>query len=397
MLRKLLIVLLLCTLLFETGCWNRRELNDLSIALGMGIDKQGRKYKVTVQVVVPGEIAAKKGRGISPVVIFTAVGDTVFEALRKMTTISPRKIYIAHLRVVVLGEALAREGIGNTLDFLTRDSEARSDFYVAVAKDATAEDVLKILTSLEGIPANKLFNALETSSKRWAPTTAVNLDKLISDLASEGQNPVLTGITITGDPKKGAAKKNVETSDPPTRNQYTTLAVFRKDKLLGWLDVNDSKGYNYIRDDVTSTASVIPCSKGGKLTVEMIRSKTKVKGSIKRGKPHIDINIRGEMNVDDVACHIDLTQKKTIAELEKAEEKLIKQLVEDAIKTAQTKYKVDIFGFGEAIRRSNPKAWKKLKKDWGRQFQNLAVDVKVETNIRQIGAVSNSILETMEE
>ncbi|MBE9917623.1 Ger(x)C family spore germination protein [Paenibacillus donghaensis] len=397
MLRKLSLVFLLCMLLFVTGCWNRRELNDLAITLGMGIDKQGQKYKVTVQVVVPGEIAAQKSRGVSPVTVFSAVGDTVFEAVRKMTTVSPRKVYIAHLRIVVLGEALAREGIGKSLDFLTRDTEARTDFYVAVAKGTTAEDVLKVLTTLEAIPANKLFNSLETSSKQWAPTASVTLDTLISDMTSEGKHPVLTGIVVKGNPQDGAARKNVEVSNSPARHQYATLGVFKKDKLIGWLDVNESKGYNYILDKVSSTAGVIPCSKGGKLAVETIRSKTKIKGSMKRGKPHIDIDIRGEVNVDDVECHIDLTKTKTIAELEKAGEQRVKQLVEDVIDTVQKKYKVDIFGFGDAIRRSNPKAWKKLKKDWDRQFQQLDVNVKVDTKIRQIGAVGNSFLEKIKE
>lgn len=390
-------MLLLCTLLFVTGCWNRRELNDLAITLGMGIDKQGQKYKVTVQVVVPGEITAQKSRGVSPVTVFSAVGDTVFEAVRKMTTVSPRKVYIAHLRIVVLGEALAREGIGKSLDFLTRDTEARTDFYVTVAKGTTAEDVLKVLTTLEAIPANKLFNSLETSSRQWAPTASVTLDTLISDMTSEGKHPVLTGIVVNGNPQEGAARKNVEVSNSPARHQYATLGVFKKDKLIGWLDVNESKGYNYILDKVSSTAAVIPCSKGGKLAVETIRSKTKIKGSMKRGKPHIDIGIRGEVNVDDVECHIDLTKTKTIAELEKAGEKRVKQLVEDVIDTVQKKYKVDIFGFGDAIRRSNPKAWKKLKKDWDRQFQHLDVNVKVDTKIRQIGAVGNSFLEKIKE
>ena len=397
MVRKRLMIVLFCIQFIVTGCWNRRELNELAIAVGMGIDKQGEQYKVSVQVVVPAEIAAKKSRGASPVTLYSGVGDSVFEAIRKMTTESPRKIYISHLRILVLGEALAREGIGKSLDFLTRDSEARSDFYIAVAKESKAEDILKVLTALDAIPANMLFTALETSQKAWAPTLSVTLDELIADLTSEGKNPVLAGITVHGNPGEGSTNNSVQKVDTPVRLQYTTLAVFRKDKLIGWLNEKESKGYNYIRDKVKSTAAVIPCPSGGKATLEVIRTKTKVKGRIIQGKPRIEISLRGEVNVDEVGCQIDLTKTKTISQLESLGEETVKKLIHEVIHTVQQKYKVDIFGFGEVIRRSNPKAWKKMKRDWNRYFINLDVNVKADASIRQIGAVGNSFLGRIKE
>ncbi|WP_282942930.1 Ger(x)C family spore germination protein [Paenibacillus sp. RC67] len=397
MARKPLMILLLCIIPIVTGCWNRRELNDLAIAMGMGIDKQGEQYKVSVQVVVPSEIAAKKGQATSPVVLYSAVGDSVFEAVRKMTTESPRKIYISHLRILILGEALAREGIGKSLEFLTRDSDARTDFYIAVAKKSNAEDVLKVLTSLESIPANTLYNSLETSQKAWAPTVSITMDELIAALTSESKSPVLTGILVHGDPDKGGSSKSVQNIKTPVHLQYTNLSVFRKDKLIGWLNEQESKGYNYIMDHVNSTAAVIPCPGGGKVTLEVIRSKTKVKGKVINQKPQIEINIRGEVNVNEVGCQIDLTKPRTIGELESIGEKRVKEVVFAAIQAAKQKYKIDIFGFGEAIRRSNPKAWKKLSRDWERHFKDLEVIVNVDASIRQLGTVGNSFLGRIKE
>jgi len=397
MVRKLLMILLLCILLIVTGCWNRRELNELAIATGMGIDKQGEQYKVSVQVVVPSEIAAKKGLGRTPVVLYSAVGDSVFEAIRKMTTESPRKIYIAHLRILILGEKLASEGIGKSLEFLTRDSEARSDFFIAVSKESKAEDVLKVLTTLDSIPANMLFSSLETSQKVWAPTMSVTMDELIAALTSESRNPVLTGILVHGDPNEGGSSDSVKNVKSPVRLQYTTLAVFRKDKLIGWLNEMESKAYNYIMDKVHSTAAVIKCPSGGNITLEVIRTKTKVKGKVIHKKPQIEINIRGEVNVNEVGCEIDLTKPRTIRQVERIAENRVKELVNEVIHTAKQKYKVDIFGFGQVIRRSNPKAWKVLRRDWDRYFMDLEVIVNVDASIRQLGTVGNSFLGRIKE
>lgn len=46
-----------------TGCWSRRELNEIAIALAMGVDKSGDQFKVSAQIVNPGEVASAKGGG----------------------------------------------------------------------------------------------------------------------------------------------------------------------------------------------------------------------------------------------------------------------------------------------------------------------------------------------
>jgi spore germination protein KC len=102
----------------------------------------------------------------------------------------------------VISEELAREGITPILDGISRNHEMRTDFYIVIARGTTAENVLKILTPIEKIPSNKMFTTLEMSEKVWAPTVKVRLDALISDLQTEGKDPVLTGIQIKGDPSK---------------------------------------------------------------------------------------------------------------------------------------------------------------------------------------------------
>jgi len=396
MARKTALIFFIVVMLLVTGCWNRRELNELAIAVAMGLDKTGNQYKLSMQVVDPGQVAAKKGAGTrTPVTLYEATGRTVFEALRKLTTLSPRKMYSSHLRMLVLDETLAKEGIGESLDFISRDHEMRTDFFIVVAKNTSASNVLKILTHLESIPANFMFSSLESSQKSWAPTLTVTLDELINNLVSEGQHPVITGIRIIGPQKEGESKMNVEQIDSPSYLQYTGLAVFRKDKLIGWLNETESKAYNYIRDKVKSTAGHLTCPDGGKLTVEVIRSKTKVSGSVNKNTPQIRVDVRSEVNVGEVGCHIDLTKSKTIAELEKIGGDRVRRFIEETIRAVQKKYKVDIFGFGEVIHRSAPAAWSSLKEDWDRHFAKMPVKVNVEIIIRRLGTVSNSFLEEM--
>ena len=59
--KALVLSLIMLISIFLTGCWSRREMNELAIAVGIGIDKVGDQYKVSVQVVEPNQIAGTKG------------------------------------------------------------------------------------------------------------------------------------------------------------------------------------------------------------------------------------------------------------------------------------------------------------------------------------------------
>lgn len=381
-----------------TGCWSRRELNDLAISVGMGFDKKDDQVQVTIQIVNPGEVASKRGgTGMTtPVSTFQATSQTIFEALRKISKQSPRRVYTSHLRILVISEELAREGITPILDGISRNHEMRTDFYIIVAKGTTAENVLKILTPIEKIPSNKLYTTLELSEKIWAPTVKVRLDTLVSDLQTEGKDPVLTGIEIKGDPRKGNEMSNVDRISPASYLQYSGVAIFKKDKLISWLNNKESKGYNYITDNVKSTIGHITCPKGGILAVEVVRTKTKMRGKVENGKPQIFVDVYLEEDVGEVQCKIDIMDPKSIAELEKAAEKEVQSIMEAAIQKAK-KYEVDIFGFGEAIYRADPKYWNKNKSNWKEQFVDLPVHVKADVKIRRLGTVSDSLLQKTKE
>jgi spore germination protein KC len=379
-----------------TGCWSKKELNELAIVVSMGIDKTDEGYLVSVQIINPGEIAGKNSTGRTQVVRFMKKGETVFEALKNLSTDSPRKIYLAHLRQIVFGEEIAKEGIGKALDFLSRDHEMRSDFFITVAQGGTAYDILNVQTALEKVPANKLFDSLENSEKTWAPTKTVKVDELINNMVSTGKEAVLTGIYVYGNPGAGSDYYNVQDVSPRTGLRIDKIGVLKKDKLLGWLNDDESKGFNYITDNVDSTVVKIPCE-DGKISIETIRSKTKVEGKIEKGKPKIEIHVNSEGNVGEVECKIDLSKPENIKKLEAKYKNNIKEKMEAAIKIAQEEYQSDIFGFGEAIHRADPKGWKRFEPNWDQEFANLEVTVKVDANIRRLGTITESFQKEIEE
>jgi len=396
--RKTLMIIFFSSLLLLSGCWNKRELNELSIVLGLGIDKVKEQYLITAQVVNPSEIASKKGgSGKAPVVVYQEKGETLFEAVRKITTVAPRKLYFSHLRIVVFGEELAKEGIGEMIDALLRDSEVRNDFFITVSKNSSAADVLKVLTPLEKIPANSLFASLKASAKSWSPTKGVTLDNLVTNMVSDGINPILTGVEISGNVPEGEMNKNVAQTKPKTILKYKGMAIFKQDKLIGWMNERESKAVHYALGKVKSSVGYVKCPQGGKVVIEVVRTKSKLHAKMKSGKPHGFVKVKTQGNVGEVECHgLDLTNPKSISYLEKESEKNLSEIIKSTIQHVQKDYRSDIFGFGEALYRSEPNEWNKYKNDWNQTFSQMPVTIRVDMEIRQTGTINNSPLNKME-
>lgn len=177
------------------------------------------------------------------------------------------------------------------------------------------------------------------------------------------------------------------------------MAVFKKDKLIGWLNEDESKGYNYITGKVKSSVGFVGCPRGGKVVTEIIRTQTTIKGAVNRGEPRINIKMQVEANVGEVECtDLDLTKVSTIYDIEKREEEKLEEIMRASVRKAQKSYKSDIFGFGEAIRRANPKAWNTLKNNWGREyFADLPVNIKVNFKLRRLGTIGSSFLNDVKE
>lgn len=393
----LLTVMLTAALL--AGCWSRHELNDLGITLGVGIDmKDDRQYVVSAQVVIPEAVAAKKGGIGTSATMLKGTGITVAEAFRRMTTISSRNAYLSHLRVLVISEEVARDGIQYILDFFKRNRQLRPDFYVVIAKNVKAEQALSILPRLEKAPAERIYRSLEVSQKEWSPTYGVFLDELTTNIVSKGKEAVLTGIQILGDAEKGNTMANANQISGAARIRVSTLGIFKRDKLIGWLNEEESKSYNLIMNNVKRTHGWLPCPDGGRgsIGLDIVRSKGSVKGSVQGGKPRIEIQIMQEESIGEVQCDIDLTKPETIYKLEQEAERKVKHFVEQMVSKLQTEYKTDILGFGSAIRRANPRYWAQVEDHWSKEFAKLPVTVNVDIKIRRTGTESNSFITELE-
>jgi len=398
MIRRIALVLcllLLCNSL--TGCWSRRELNELSLTMGIGLDKRGNRYTLSVEVINP-EAMAQKGSTGPAVGIYREEGRSILECLRRLTTRVPRYLYMAHLRIMVIGEELAREGIANVLDFFMRDNDLRPDFYVIVAKNDTASDILQFPTQLERIPANKLYNSLENAGKQWSPAEGIHLDELVSNLTSHGSyNAVLPGIEVSPNlPLKAGLTSEANLAAQSLK--YSGLGVFKGDKLIGWLNEDESRAANYIRKRVKHSLGQVKCGPGSDdvISIKTDYTRVKMRAKLMQGKPHITIHLDLEGTIGEVQCGIDLLRVSEIRRIEDEAERGMDELLQNSVQNVQSKYKSDIFGFGQVFHRQHQQYWNRVKKDWEAIFPTVGVDVTTTLKIKGTETENNTFIWDME-
>jgi len=395
-LKVILIIIMLMILIFVTGCWDRRELNEMAIISAAGVDPYSEKELTFVyQIVNPSAIAAKGvGSTKTPFLTHKTNSETLFSATTKASRELSRGLYYGHLQAFVINSEFAEEyGLRHLLDFLYRSNEVREDIHLFVADGQSAEDILSTQLVLESINGVAIEKNLLTAHENEGVVRPIELREVISSLMCE-QMGVIIPLVKLSPPKPESNLTETQNANMKSVIKVEGFAVFKKDKQIGTLNPKESRALNFITDDIEKT-SLVFSYKEHNHSLEILNSNTKVITNIKNGKPEVLIEIENQASLADFTIPVELDKLSIINELESITNKTIKEDVEAVIKKVQQDYKVDVFGFCQKFAKQHPKEWKRLKDDWEEYFVDLEVEIKVNTTITEIGMKINTFPEKM--
>lgn len=370
-----------------TGCSNYTELNEIAIVLGLGIDYIPEKdvYEITYQVVNPSENAARgTGSGGTPVVNYQSRGKTLSEAAGNASNIFPRKNIYSHIQLVLISEQLAKkESLNFIFDVFERDAGVRVNVPVLITRNADIKTTMDILSSVDKIPVRTLVGKVKNASKVLGEYGEIKIYDIIENLTNAGSEPTISGISITGNPKTGASKKNIE-SMQKTFVFLNGIAVFRKGKLVGWIDGKKQKSLQIIKNNIQISSLRIHCDEKryNNLLVNHLKSKSKV--DMQNSQAVITIQVNGFGTLSELLCNKDISKREVIKEYERRSERELEKEIKDGIIVAQ-KLESDVFGFGEILRDTHPKKWRKSKQQWNKLFSQAKVHIQVNLNIEGTG------------
>ncbi len=164
--KKLVILAtLLCTI---TGCVHYTELNELEVVENLSIDFVEDTYCVVASTLEKKEEITRN--------ITKGCGKTLEIAMQNIKVKENKKLYIAHLNLLLITENVYREHLKEVLEFFLNNTDSRNDFDIALTKNANI---------LEQENIEDLAKMIKTTFEDTATTKPIILEEFLKELLEE--------------------------------------------------------------------------------------------------------------------------------------------------------------------------------------------------------------------
>ncbi len=380
-----LLVILAGLMVAAAGCWDQIELDKRAIITAVGIDQaeEAGKITLTFQTIIPGRLSGTLGDSPkeSAVRVVSASGATILEAIRHYQQQTDAIPYFPHNRLLVIGEALARRGVKPIIDYFIRNLESQPRAWVLIAKTKAA-DILQWRTAANQIPANYIADLLYCSSRQAITAFATaDIHHFVLALSTRSTSPATSGIEVV-----------TEAPGRPPEIRIFGTAVFKRDKLAGWLGMRETRGLLWITSQSMQGILESDAAEGQRrdLVQQVTRSHSQITPLLTPGGVAVRVTVEEEGNIGEQDGGLMLTAPGMIRSLERSQSAAMKAEIESCLRQCQG-FGADIFGFGTAIERRFPKEWRRLAPRWDREFARLKVSVDARARIRGSGIITDPV------
>lgn len=356
------ILILIMSILLLSGCTSYTELSDMAIISTIALDKENDNYKIIIQVL---DTKKSSKEDLNPsVVLYEALGKTIHEAFRNISLESSKKLYLGHLKAVIIKESVLKNNTNDFIDFILRNKEIDKTFDLLMTKD-DIKDIMEIIPPLETIPSEKISKTLKIASKSQGMVDFVKFDSFLNNIYSIGIDPVLPIIHI-----KEIESNNNEINPKKRLVLEKNLAIFKDDKFINYLSYDSSIGYNLLNKSDTSSIISFECMKNAYISVELLNVIPKIIYNIDTKK--LDINLDISASLSEINCNIDEEDIKLENIFNKRIENIIKSTIDE-----EKNNNVDYLGIGKYLYQNKYDYYKNINID--DLISNLESNININT------------------
>ena len=408
---SILVALLIFSLIFSGGCWDQVEIENLAIIRAIAVDYlPGRPapYLVTLAVKRPAAMGPQEGGGGGgeQIALYAGVGASIELAIKQATLHIPRRIYLAHNDLVIVGEQLASHGLLPVLDFVIRNPEMRLSAFLLVAAE-TGWEILHTAARKEKSITEEIHGLLDQAreTSETQPEPVFRFLRKMTTLGEEAHTVVIIAKPLPGDklPElkiQGAEAGEAEGGQGGGDNEgggakqekslaLDGMAVFRGDRLAGILDRREARGKLWLSGQTARGVMAVddPVHPEQTVTLSLTRSQTKLTPSVQDGRISFRVEVEAEGDLISQSSQADLTTPEMIKKLNSAMSGAIKAEMEKALQKMR-QLETDVVGFGALLNRRKPKLFREMAERWPETFAQLPVEIQVKANIRRTGMQS---------
>lgn len=369
--RFIILLFLIFNIFFIAGCSNIEQLDDKMIIHGVGIDRVENTFELTIQKFsVTGSNEKEEGAQV-----VKTKGNSLMDAFSDLSLQTGKTPMFSQNLVLAIGEETAYNGINDILDFFVRYYESRPTVKIIIVK-GKAESVLSFKKDDKLIMAKDIM-AITESERINSKVMSSNIFQFVGALKNSTLNPIASIVSVERQNDEEILAAN-------------GTAVFKNDKLAGFIDTNSTRGALIINNRLNGGTEVIDVESVGKVSYSLEKSKSKVKFKLENGKPIYNIIIKINTNIYEIERDIKTQLPDNAFNLmEEALISRIKTITNQAIYKSIFEYNSDIFGFGQIALKSDKEYFRTVENNWDQVMKeakyNIDVSVKIDDAEQGVG------------
>lgn len=374
--RVKILFLMIFVIILQCGCWDKIELEHRAFVLGIGLDKGDKPGEIalTYQIALPAAMYGEEGGDGPKVLNLTTTSPSILQAAQQLFMRLDKVIDLEHARVLILGEELCKDGIGKYIDYFLREINMQRRVKVLTSKGKVS-DIFEISPPTANSTSDFIADVLiQNEARTTRLSSEVDLLRLARDLRTK--NDFVLARVMGG-----------EDDDL----MMTGAAVFKNDKMVGFLTPNEVRMVKWLKDDISKGTMIFDNIEevGGYIVFNISGGKTNVFPKIQKNKIDFYVSIRVEGDIAEIE-NLDFKQTVTnefINKIERIIEERIKSECQEIFHKAQNEYEAEIFDFRRIVEGYNYNWVQGIKHKRTEVFKRAQIFVQVDVNIRRVGLV----------
>ncbi len=352
----------------------KQDIRNRLVIQGIGVDiEDDGQYSITIQAIDTNSQSATSTDGASqpPLKAYNVKGDTIYTTLKSVTETEGKLPLYSQNRIIILGKSITEENMAEVIDFFVRDVENSSNVYIAAAEE-TASEILQAKNGDEYISAGSIEQGI-SSTEYDARIFRMQLYSLINRYNSATKDFAMPLIAL----KEKDEQKSVE---------IVGTALFNSTKYREKISKDETIFLNILYNSVENTALSYDYENNKKISLNVVKSKTTRKVSIKNGKPVFNIKIDMQADIAEISNGVSASMaKEEIEKIELLGEKYVERETKKVIYTLYEKYNSDVVGIGRLLYIFEKDFYRKNEKNLDFILQNSNYEVEVDLKVRRIG------------
>lgn len=361
--RKIIVFLLLSSV-FLSGCWDQRLYKELSVISVVGVDGNIGDLKAYYAYPSSSDDPTKY-------IVLEGVGKTAREVRINANKKTEQTMDIAELTTILVSEETAKKDLYSLLDVYYRSAESPMTAKVVITDGSTK----KFLELKENFPKEigEYYLDFIQSYEKASIYPVTNLEIAANQMFSEGRDLALPYLKTSGDKGLPEGEGIALFNGKDYTGEHLTLRESTFATLLG-----------YKKSDIVELAYLM--HKNGKdisVGFNAIRFKKKMKVTQDGSNIKVKYNIYMPIVMTEYPPdHLDQKQKRN--ELETFIEGRVEKDIARMFKRSQ-EASSDVVGIGEDIRAYHPNLWREGK--WKEIYKDIKIEAKVKVKIVRSGSI----------